>query len=155
MKYTGLKEYLSEAILLLKELCPNNEFWKDEVGLSNISGEKFRKACQRAQTTKDHNFGQESKVGLYRRARYRLSESSPYPPHWTFLVNCDEICKQMLRKTLANDDENRMTEKRLHLVLTKHGVGRGGEAMYLDWNHFSYNPFFDTVDGLWKEMKTL
>ncbi len=155
MKYTGLKEYLGKAILLLRELCPNNEFWKDEAGLSNISGEKFKKACQRAQAKKDHNFGQESKVGLYRRARYGASETSLYPPHWTFLVNCDEICKQMLLKTFADDDDHRMTEKRLHLVLTKHGVGRGGEAMYLDWIHFNYNPWFDTVDGLWIEMKTL
>ena len=39
MKYTELEEYLSKAILLLKELCPDNELWRNEAGLSNIEGE--------------------------------------------------------------------------------------------------------------------
>ena len=152
--YTTLREYLSKAILLMKKLFPDNEFLKDEDAVGDISGAKFAKACKRAQSKKDQTFGQESKVGLYRRARYGHTAAQCLP-HWTFLVNCDEICKQMLLKTLADDDSQRMTEKRLHLALTKHGAGRGGEAMELDWPNFHYNPWLDTIDGLWKETKTL
>ena len=61
----------------------------------------------------------------------------------------------MLSKTYADDDRQRMTEKRLHLTLTKHGVGRGAEAEGLEWPNFLYNPWLDTIDGLWKETKTL
>ena len=140
MKYTGLEEYLSKAILLLKELCPDNELWRNEAGLSNIEGEKLSRACQRAQANKDHNFEQESKVVLYRRARYGASESFPFPPHWTFPVNLDEICKQMLLKTFADDEDKRMTEKRLH----RDGLWRRSNVfglgqlwlMHLDWVNF-------------------
>ena len=155
LKYTGLREYLSKAFLLLEKLCPDDEFWNDDVGIKNISGEKFKKACQRSQAKKTDSFGQESKVGLYRKARYGRVVDPLYPPHWTFFVNCDEICKQMLLKTFANDIDSRMTEKRLQLTFTKHGVGRGGEGRYLDWNNCWYNPGFDCLDGLWQEMKTL
>ena len=88
MVYSGLKEYLGKAILLMKKLFPDNEFLKDDDAVSDISGAKFAKACKRAQSKskKDQTFGQESKVGLYRRARYGRT-AAQFLPHWTFLVN--------------------------------------------------------------------
>ena len=52
LKYSGLHEYLSKAINLLKTLCSDNEFWDDEEGLANISEAKFKRACQRSQAKK-------------------------------------------------------------------------------------------------------
>ena len=69
---------------------------------------------------KNDTFGQESKIGLYRKARHAGNIDPFYPPHWTFFCNCDEICKQMLLKTKANDKTSRMTDKRLALCFTKH-----------------------------------
>lgn len=153
LKYTSLNGYLGKAILLLKELFPDDEFLKDEKAMENISGARFERACKREQSKKDYSFGQESKIGLYRRARYGVVD--PYIPHWSHLVNCDEICKQMLLKTKINDNTERMTEKRLQLVLTYHAVGRSGEGQYVDWRDASYNPGFDSLDAMWQEMKTL
>ncbi len=153
LMHTSLSGYLSKAILLLKELFPFDEFLGDDKAMENISGAQFEKACKRAQSKKDYSFGQESKIGLYRRARYGVVD--PYIPHWSHLVNCDEICKQMLLKTKINNITERMTEKRLQLVLTYHGVARSGEAQYVDWKQSWYNPYFDSLDALWQEMKTL
>ena len=52
LKYSGLHEYLSKAINLLKTLCSDNEFWDDEEGLENIPEAKFKRACQRSQAKK-------------------------------------------------------------------------------------------------------
>jgi len=89
--------------------------------LGNVEGEKLSRACQRAQANKDHNFEQESKVVLYR-------------------LNLDEICKQMLLKTFADDEDKRMAEKRLHRDGTwrRSNVFRLGQLwlMHLDWVNF-------------------
>lgn len=153
LMHSSLTGYLSKAIQLMKELFPDDEFLGDAKAMENISGAKFEKACKRAQSKKDYSFGQESKIGLYRRARYGIVD--PYIPHWSHLVNCDEICKQMLLKTKINDITERMAEKRLQLVLTYHGVARSGEAQYVDWKDSWYNSYFDSLDALWQEMKTL
>lgn len=87
LKYTGLNEYLSSAFLVLKKICPKNECWNDGDGLSKISGEKFKRACQRSQSKKDDSFGQKSKVGLYRKARYGGVVDPSYPPHWICICN--------------------------------------------------------------------
>ena len=51
---------------------------------------------------KDDNFGQESKIGLYCVASQgRTSVSGA--PHWVNLINCDEICKNMIKKMRLND----------------------------------------------------
>ena len=54
-----------KAILLLKKLIKDNDFWQDEEGLTDISGVKLRKACKRSKQMMDDHFGQESKIGLY------------------------------------------------------------------------------------------
>jgi hypothetical protein len=158
LKYTGLNEYLSRAFLVLKKICPKNECWNDGDGLSNISGEKFKRACQRSQSKKDDSFGQESKVGLYRKARYGGVVDPSYPPHWIFICNCDEICKQMLLKTKAkaNDLSSRMMEKRLSLSFTKHAVGRvmenqgtwiGATGLWVEMKTISSTPYVPNKDG--------
>ena len=51
---------------------------------------------------KDDNFGQESKIGLYRVASQgRTSVSGA--PHWVNLIHCDEICKNMIMKMRLNN----------------------------------------------------
>ena len=55
--YSSLNEYLSKAILLLKKLIKDNEFWQDQEELTDISAVKFRKACKRSQQMKDDQFG--------------------------------------------------------------------------------------------------
>jgi hypothetical protein len=150
--YTGLTEYLSKTINLLRKLLPDNEFLKDKDAIADISGAKFRKGCQRSQQKKDNSFGQETKIGLYRTARHGHSQ---FTPHWIFSMNCEEICKKMINDTKCDDVYNRLTEKRLVLLLTKHAVGRGGEAKYLNIKNFQYNIFCDCLDTLWIEMKTL
>ena len=49
MKYTGLTEYLSKAIQLLKKVVPGSELWDDKEALEDISGAKFKRACKRSQ----------------------------------------------------------------------------------------------------------
>ena len=152
----SLKGYLGKVIQMLRKLFPEDEFWEEEDRVSNISGTKFEKACKRAQKKKDDSFGQESKIGLYRKARHESSLDDPnYLPHWTCLVNCDEICKVMLSKTKIDDIASRMTEKRLALTLTFHAVGRGGETKYLDWKNISFNHWMNCLEALWTELKTL
>ena len=60
---------MGKAIIFLHKVYPHNEFWDDTEGLANISGEKFRRACQRSLAKKDASYGQKSKVGLNRKAR--------------------------------------------------------------------------------------
>ena len=58
---------------------------------------------------KDDHFGQESKIGLYRvasKGRISISGAS----RWVNLNNCDEICKNMIKKMRLNDAN--------HLALT-------------------------------------
>jgi hypothetical protein len=90
MAYSGLKDYLSKTIHELKDLLPDNAFLHDEDEIEPISGAKFEKACNRSQMGKSDTFRVESKIGLYRVA---------CPPHWTFLINCDSICKNMMNET--------------------------------------------------------
>ena len=87
MKYTGLKEYLSKALNLLKKMVPDSEFWKDDDAVKDISGASFAKACKRAQTKKDYTFGQESKIGLYRASKF-VGESTGRATHWVHMLNC-------------------------------------------------------------------
>lgn len=156
MVYSGLKTYLSKALNLLQKLLPNHEFWKNEEAVADITGASFEKACRRSQQKKDANFGQESKVGLYRIARYgrsyNLKESSA---HWINAFSCEAVCKVMLKKTVRGDTANRFPEKRLSVVVTKQGVGRGGEARYLDISKMYLNPFYFALDTLWVEAKNL
>ena len=152
---SGLVNYLSKAINLFKKLLNtyNNEFLKDEMAVKDISGVSFTKACRRSKNNKDSNFGIESKIGLYRTAR--LGASSSHPPHWINLMNCNDICNNMLKETKNGDTQSRLTEKRLALVMTKHAVGRGGESRSLDFNTMFYNPHFDHLDATWVDTKTL
>ena len=87
--YTGLTQYLSKAINLVRKLVPNSEFLKDEVAVADISGANFKRGCHRSQQGKDDSFGQETKIGLYRTARHGKSQ---FTPHWTTRMNCEEIC---------------------------------------------------------------
>lgn len=152
LMYTGLTQYLSKAINLVRKLVPDSEFLKDEDAVADISGAKFKKGCHRSQQGKDDSFGQETKIGLYRTARHGKSQ---FTPHWTTRTNCEEICKNMIRATKCNDIYNRLTEKRLVLLITKHAVGRGGEAKYLNIKNFKYDTLCDCLDTLWIEAKTL
>ena len=97
MTYSGVKDYLSKTIHVLKDLLPGNAFlhYEDEIEL--ISGAKFEKGCKRSQMHKSDTFGVESKIGLYRVARYGPDATGT--PHWTFLINCDSICKNMMNET--------------------------------------------------------
>ena len=61
----------------------------------------------------------------------------------------------MMEATLDCDVYNRLTEKRLLLLLTKHSVGRGSEGKYLNIKKFKYNIFCDCLDTLWIEMKNI
>jgi len=42
--------------MLKKKFFPDDEFWNEEDGVSNISGTKFKKACDRAQKKKDEAY---------------------------------------------------------------------------------------------------
>jgi hypothetical protein len=64
MAASGLKEYLSKTILVLKEILPSHPFLNDEDKMSLISGEKFERECKRSHLLKINTFGVESKVGL-------------------------------------------------------------------------------------------
>ena len=154
MAYSGLKEYLHKTILVLKNILPNNSFLNDDEELDLISGKKFEKACKRSQANKSDTFGVESKVGLYREARHGGADKSR-TPHWTCLVNCDVICRNMMNKTKTDDTYNDLTAKRAALVLNKHAVGRGGEFKHLNVKQFTYNPFMDCLDTTWTESKTI
>lgn len=61
----------------------------------------------------------------------------------------------MLDQTFIGDVSTALASKRLALVLTKHGVGRGGEIKYLDTAHFTYDPWLDALNTTWTEQKTL
>ena len=114
-----------KAILLLKKLIKDNDFWQDEEGLTDISGVKLRKACKRSQQMKDDHFGQESKIGLYRvasKGRISISGAS----RWVNLINCDEICKNIIKQMRLNDD-NHLALKRLALLQTTK-IQLGGAA---------------------------
>ena len=93
MTYSGVKDYLSKTIHVLKDLLPNNAFLHDKDEIELISGAKFEKGCKRSQMRKSDTFGVESKIGLYRVAWYGPDATGT--PHWTFLINCDSICKRM------------------------------------------------------------
>lgn len=153
MAYSGLREYLSKTILVLKDILPDNPFLMDQDELDLISGDSFKKRCMRSQMKKSDTFGVESKIGLYRVARHGRDASGT--PHWSCLINCDEICKNMMYATKTDDTYNDLTSKRLALLFNKHAVGRGGEFRFLNVRQFSYNPFEDCLDTLWKEAKTL
>jgi hypothetical protein len=110
MAYSGLKDYLSKTIHVLKNLLPNNAFLHDdEDEIELISGAKFEKGCKRSQMRKSDTFGVESKIGLYRVARY--GPDAMGTPHWTFLINCDSICKNMMNETKNDDAYNNLTGK--------------------------------------------
>ena len=153
LKYTTLKEYLGKAILLMSKTFPDNEFLKDEEAVGDISGKKFEKACKRNQQQKDDSFGHESKIGLYRVARH--GSRGGFAPHWTSLVNVEEICTNMLRQTKRGDTINKLTDKRLAVNTTQHCVGRGGETGLMDVKKFQYNQSLDVFDPQWIERKTL
>lgn len=155
LKDTSLKEYLSKAINLVKKTSPDDPLWEDEERVSNFSGASFLKACQRSQRLKSDTFGQEAKLPLYRTARHGDNETSTAPPHWTNFVNVSAIAKNMLDQTFIGDVSTALASKRLALVLTKHGVGRGGEIKYLDTAHFTYDPWLDALNTTWTEQKTL
>ena len=153
MVYSGLKEYIDKTINVMKEILPANAFLMDDEEIALISGKNFEKGCKRSQMSKSDVFGVESKVGLYRVARHPTIPG--YAPHWTALVNCDTICKNMMYRTKNDDVYNDLMGKRAALVINKHAVGRGGEFGQLNVKKFTFNPFLDCVDTLWKEMKTL
>ena len=154
MAASGLKEYLSKTILVLKEILPSHPFLFDEGEMSLLSGEKFMRGCKRSHLLKSDTFGVESKVGLYRVARYG-PDGAGGVPHWTFLINCDIICKNMMNKTKTDDVYNCLTAKRLALVMNKHSVGRGGEFADLNIRRFKYDNFLDCADCPWTAKKTL
>jgi hypothetical protein len=97
MAYSGLKDYLSKTINVLKNLLPDNAFLHDEEELGLISGAQFERGYKRSQMRKSDTFGVESKIGLYRIARYGPDVMGT--PHWTFIINCDSICKIMMNET--------------------------------------------------------
>ena len=133
---------------------PDNEFLKDKEAVGDISGKKFEKACKRKQQEKDDSFGHESKIGLYRVARHG-SRGRFTAPHWTSLVNVENICSNMLSKTLRGDTINKLTDKRLAIVTTQQCVGRGGETGLMDVKNFQYDQLMDVFDPKWIERKTL
>ena len=96
-------------------------------------GEKIKKGCRRRQQGKDNIFGQETKIVLYRTAR---RGNSNFNPHWNNLMNREEICKMTMKATLDDDVYNRITEKRLLMLLTKHSVRRASEGKYLNIKNF-------------------
>jgi hypothetical protein len=102
---------------------------------------------------KSDTFGVESKVGLYRVARH--GKDTKGTPHWTCLINCDEICKNMMDRTKTDDTYNDLTAKRLALVMNKHAVARGSEFERLNIKKFVYNSYLDVLDTTWTETKTL
>jgi hypothetical protein len=105
-----LKDYLSKTIHVLKDLLPNNAFLHDdEDEIELISCAKFEKGCKRSHMRKSDTFGVESKIGLYRVARYGPDATGT--PHWTFLINCDSICKNMMNETKNDDAYNNLTGK--------------------------------------------
>ena len=69
VNYSGLKEYLNKEINLLRELA-ENEFYRGR----NL----FERECKRAQAKKHDTFGQESKIGLSRKARWDDINSVPH-----------------------------------------------------------------------------
>ena len=93
-----------KTILVLKELLPDNPFLNDKDEIDLISGESFKKRCMRSQMKKSDTFGVESKIGLYRVARHGRDASGT--PHWSCLINCDEICKNMMYATKIDDTYN-------------------------------------------------
>ena len=155
LKYTTLNEYLGKALNLLEKICPDDPLWKDDGLRGEFSGASFKKACQRSQQQKSDTFGQEPKLALYRKARHGDGETTTAPPHWMNLLNVEDIGKNMLRGTKIGDVATGLAAKRLALVLTKHGVGRGGEVKYLDTAHFKFDPFLMALDTMWTEQKTL
>lgn len=155
LKYTTLSEYLGKALNLLEKICPDDPLWKDDGLRGEFSGSSFKKACQRSQQQKSDTFGQEAKLALYRTARHGDGETTAAPPHWMNLVNVEDVAKNMLRETKIGDDAAGLAAKRLAVVLTKHGVGRGGEVKYLDTAHFKFDPFLMVLDTTWTEQKTL
>jgi len=52
MAYSGLKDYLSKIIHVLKDLLPDNAFLHDEDEIELISGAQFEKGCKRSQMRK-------------------------------------------------------------------------------------------------------
>lgn len=153
MAYSGLKDYLSKIIHVLKDLLPDNAFLHDEDEIELISGAQFEKGCKRSQMRKSDTFGVESKIGLYRVARYGPDATGT--PHWTFLINCDSICKNMMNETKNDDTYNNLTGKRLALVLNKHAVGRGSEFSELQFKKMHFDPFLDCLGTTWIDRKTV
>jgi hypothetical protein len=153
MAYSGLKDYLSKTINVLKNLLPDNAFLHDEEELGLISGAQFERGCKRSQMCKSDTFGVESKIGLYRIARY--GPDAMGTPHWTFLINYDSICKIMMNETENDDTYNNLTGKRLALVLNKHVVGRGSEFSELQFKKMHFDPFLDCLGSMWVDRKTL
>ena len=95
---------------------------------------------------KDDNFGQESKIGLYHVASQgRTSVSGA--PHWVNLINCDEICKNMIKKMRLHD-ANHLALKRLALLQTKHAVGWGGEFKGMTITNLHWNLFLSCPDSM-------
>jgi hypothetical protein len=153
MAYSGLKDYLSKTIQVLKDLLPDNQFLSDDNEIELISGVQFEKGCKRSQMRKSDTFGVESKIGLYRVARYGPDATGT--PHWTFLINCDTICKNMMNETKIDDTYNNLTGKRLALVLNKHAVGRGSEFSDLQFKKMHFDPFLDCLGTTWIDRKTV
>ena len=153
LSHGTLNIYINKTITLVKKLVPNSEFWDNKVALVDISGVKFLKACKRSHHKKSDRFGQESKIGLYMQARQM--GPTTFAPHWTFFINCEDICKEMLRATKNGDTYAALTDKRLALTTTKHAVGRGGEAGYLTIPNFRYDPHIDAFVVPWQESKTI
>lgn len=155
LKDTTLEIYLGKALNLLEKICPDDPLWKDDALRGEFSGASFKKACQRSQQQKSDTFGQEAKLPLYRNARHGDAETTAAPPHWMHLINVEEVAKNMLRDTKIGDVANCLASKRLAVVLTKHGVGRGGEVKYLDTSQWTYDSYLMAMDTTWTEQKTL
>ena len=100
LKYTSLAEYLIKAINFLRRLVTNSEFLKDDEALAEILGETFKKGCRRSQQRKYNSFVQETNIGIYCTER---NGNSHFNLHWTNLMNCEEICKMIMRAALDGD----------------------------------------------------
>ena len=75
---------------------------------------------------KDDHFGQESKIGLYRvasKGRISISGAS----RWVNLINCDEICKNMIKK-MRLDDVNHLAITVKDWLYCRQNMQLGGAA---------------------------
>lgn len=123
------------------ELFEGNQSW-----FADLLG-RFDKTCDRL-WIQDPNISEERKSEpLYRdldqnrsaiRAKYMGFED----------VDAKTISMSMIRK-----GDKKSSGDLLELSMVRHGVGRGGEHVYLRWNEATYDPFFRAPDFDWKMSK--